>query len=105
MMRDRRCPHAVRGVLRRRDAARPRRGTRVRCDRPPTADTLDRMVTVRVDADLCVGHGRCYVLAPDVFGTDEFGHCVVLEEQVADALAADARIGADNCPEQAITIE
>jgi len=29
----------------------------------------------------------------------------VLEEQVADALAADARMGADNCPEQAITIE
>jgi ferredoxin len=63
------------------------------------------MVTVRVDADLCVGHGRCYVLAPDVFGTDEFGHSVVLEEQVADALVADARLGADNCPEQAITIE
>ena len=39
------------------------------------------MVTVRVDADLCVGHGRCYVLAPDVFGADEFGHCIVLEEQ------------------------
>ena len=63
------------------------------------------MVKVRVDADLCVGHGRCYVLAPDVFGTDEFGHCIVLEEQVSDALAADARVGADNCPEQAITIE
>ena len=63
------------------------------------------MVTVRVDPDLCVGHGRCYVLAPDVFGTDEFGHCVVLEEQVPDALTADARTGAENCPEQAITIE
>lgn len=63
------------------------------------------MVTVRVDPDLCVGHGRCYVLAPDVFGTDEFGHCVVLEAQVGDQLAGDARIGADNCPEQAITIE
>ena len=43
--------------------------------------------------------------APDVFGADDFGHCVVLEEQVDDALAAQARIGADNCPEQAITIE
>ena len=63
------------------------------------------MVTVRVDADLCVGHGRCYVLAPEVFGTDEFGHCIVLEEHVADALAADARTGAENCPEQAITVE
>ena len=63
------------------------------------------MVTVRVDPDLCVGHGRCYVLAPDVFGTDDFGHSVVLVEQVADSLAAQARLGADNCPEQAITIE
>jgi ferredoxin len=63
------------------------------------------MMTVRVDADLCVGHGRCYVLAPDVFGADEFGHAIVLEEQVAEALAAQARMGAENCPEQAITIE
>ena len=63
------------------------------------------MVKVRVDADLCVGHGRCYVLAPDVFGTDEFGHCVVLAEEVPDALGPDARTGADNCPEQAITVE
>jgi ferredoxin len=62
------------------------------------------MVTVRVDADLCVGHGRCYVLAPDVFGTDEFGHSIVLEEQIGEGLRAQAQIGADNCPEQAITI-
>jgi ferredoxin len=70
-----------------------------------TADTLRFMVTVRVDADLCVGHGRCYVLGPDVFGADEFGHCIVLEEQVGAALEAQARVGAENCPEQAITIE
>ena len=63
------------------------------------------MVKVRVDADLCVGHGRCYVLAPDVFATDDFGHCVVLEAHPPDALEAQARVGADNCPEQAITVE
>ena len=47
--------------------------------RPPgwRARTLARM-KVRVDADLCVGHGRCYVLAPDVFGPDDFGHCEIL---------------------------
>jgi ferredoxin len=73
--------------------------------REPTADTLRLMVTVRVDADLCVGHGRCYVLAPDVFGADDFGHCIVLEEQVGAGLEAQARMGAENCPEQAITIE
>ena len=73
--------------------------------RERTADTLRLMVTVRVDADLCVGHGRCYALAPDVFGADEFGHAIVLEERVPAALEAQARIGAENCPEQAITIE
>jgi ferredoxin len=63
------------------------------------------MVKVRVDADLCVGHGRCYVLAPEVFGTDDFGHSVVLEEQIDEALRGQAQLGADNCPEQAISIE
>ena len=31
---------------------------------------------VRVDPDLCVGHGRCYALAPEVFEPDDFGHCI-----------------------------
>jgi ferredoxin len=61
-------------------------------------------VKVSVDPDLCVGHGRCYVLAPDVFASDDFGHCVILEEQPGAALEAQARLGADNCPEQAISI-
>ena len=59
---------------------------------------------VTVDADLCVGHGRCYVLAPDVFGPDDFGHCVILEDRPDGALVAQARLGAENCPEQAISI-
>jgi ferredoxin len=63
---------------------------------------------VVVDADLCVGHGRCYALAPDVFGTDDYGHAVVLVEDVDDAdaaLVAQARTGVDNCPERAISVE
>jgi ferredoxin len=60
---------------------------------------------VRVDADLCVGHGRCYVLGPEVFGTDDFGHCVILVEEVSGDLEAQARLGAENCPERAITID
>jgi ferredoxin len=61
-------------------------------------------VKVRVDPDVCVGHGRCYVLAPDVFGADEFGHCEVLEREVEGALADQARTGEANCPERAITV-
>lgn len=60
---------------------------------------------VKVDTELCVGHGRCYVLAPDVFAADDFGHCEVLLSMVDGALAEQARIGAENCPERAITVE
>jgi ferredoxin len=59
---------------------------------------------VRVDPDLCTGHGRCYTLAPDVFDADEIGHCVVRVEDVSGDLEAQAVTGEQNCPEQAITL-
>ena len=62
------------------------------------------MPRVRVDAAKCVGHGRCYVLAPDVFEEDDRGHCLVIREEVPDSLAADARRGESNCPEGAIEV-
>ena len=59
-----------------------------------------------VDAIRCTGHGRCYVLAPQLFAPDEFGHCelVLGDADVPDELGDQARLGRDNCPEQAITI-
>lgn len=62
------------------------------------------MTRVFVDADRCVGHGRCYSLAPDVFDCDEFGHATVLVEEASSELEAQALAGAQNCPEQAITL-
>ena len=64
-------------------------------------------VHVRVDEVVCTGHGRCYALAPDVFGSDDYGHCAILvpDGEVPIGLEAQARIGRDNCPEQAITVE
>ena len=61
---------------------------------------------VAVDADLCTGHGRCYALAPDLFGPDDFGHCEILvaDGVVAAELADQARVGAENCPERAISL-
>ncbi len=59
---------------------------------------------VRVDRDKCVGHGRCYVLAPDVFSDDDRGHCLIENENVAPGLEDKARIGEANCPEQAVEI-
>ena len=60
---------------------------------------------VRVDSELCVGHGRCYEIAPDVFGDDERGHCVVLREIVPKQHEDTARRAEANCPERAIAIE
>ncbi|MGZ4675214.1 MAG: ferredoxin [Acidimicrobiia bacterium] len=61
---------------------------------------------VAVDVDVCTGHGRCYALAPEVFGADDFGHCelLVADGVVPAALEDQARLGRDNCPEQAISI-
>lgn len=61
---------------------------------------------VRVDAAVCSGHGRCYALAPDVFGPDDFGHCEILvtDGEVPEGLQAQARTGRDNCPELAISL-
>ena len=60
---------------------------------------------VRVDGATCVGHGRCYVLAPEIYEDDDRGHCVVTTSDVPPELEARARLGAENCPEQAISIE
>jgi ferredoxin len=59
---------------------------------------------VCVDADRCVGHGRCYTLAPDVFDADEVGHSIVLVDNVSGDLEAQAADAEQNCPEGAITL-
>lgn len=60
---------------------------------------------VRVDGAACVGHGRCYVLAPEIYEDDDRGHCVVRMPDVPGELEAKARLGAENCPEHAIQLE
>ncbi|MGV0046751.1 ferredoxin [Mycobacterium colombiense] len=62
------------------------------------------MTHVAVDADLCTGHGRCYILAPDVFDADEVGHCLVLVDEVSGELETQAVTAERNCPERAITL-
>ena len=62
------------------------------------------MTRVSVDAERCVGHGRCYSLAPQIYGSDDMGHSVVLVEDVSGDLEQKALIGAQNCPEEAITL-
>jgi ferredoxin len=60
---------------------------------------------VRVDSEKCVGHGRCYELAPEVFGDDERGHCVLLRAEVPPELRRQALAAEANCPEGAIEVE
>jgi ferredoxin len=60
---------------------------------------------IRLDPERCQGHGRCYVLAPELFDADDYGHCVVVVDDVDDAQLDAARLGVENCPEQALALE
>ena len=60
---------------------------------------------VRVDGDRCVGHGMCYLAAPDIFRlSDEDGHAYVLSEDVPAALDEAVLQAERGCPEQAIIV-
>ena len=61
-------------------------------------------VQVRLDQERCQGHGRCYILASGVFECDDDGRGMVIAETVPRGLAEAARLGSDNCPEDAITV-
>jgi ferredoxin len=61
---------------------------------------------VLIDPERCQGHGRCYDLAPDLFGEDEDGYGVVLGDgRVPPRREDDARLADANCPEAAVEIE
>jgi ferredoxin len=60
---------------------------------------------VQIDAKCCQGHGRCYDLAPSLFGDDEEGYGRVLGDgTVPPDQEHDARLAVANCPEHAIWI-
>ncbi len=61
---------------------------------------------VVIDAELCQGQGRCFSIAPSLFGFDDLGSGVVLGEGTLDAATLElARLAQANCPEHAIFIE
>jgi ferredoxin len=59
-----------------------------------------------VDADLCVGHGRCWTVASAVYTADDEGFNDLKGQLIAvePGLADVARRGARNCPEGAIEL-
>ena len=63
-------------------------------------------VRVVIDAERCQGHGRCFTLAPGLFGYDDLGNGVVRGDGSAhDETLELARLAQANCPEHAISIE
>jgi ferredoxin len=61
---------------------------------------------ISIDSKRCQGHGRCYDLAPELFGEDEEGYGVVLGNGiVAPDGQAQARLAVLNCPESAVEVE
>ena len=62
-------------------------------------------VKVQISAERCQGHGRCYDLAPGLFGADDEGYSQVIGDgTVGPHAVPDARRAELNCPEQAIDI-
>ena len=63
-------------------------------------------VRIKVDAEKCEGHSRCYALAPEVVDVDDLGNAFELNDgEVPEGLEDKAKLIVDNCPEYAITIE
>ena len=59
---------------------------------------------IRVDAEKCQGHARCYGLAPEIFDVDDYGQASVLLDEIPPELQEKARLAVANCPEYAIEI-
>jgi ferredoxin len=67
------------------------------------ADSM-RSMQISIDGKACVGHGRCYDLAPDLIDDDDEGRGVAHEVAVPPELEASAREAVTNCPEGAVSI-
>ncbi len=60
---------------------------------------------VRVDAEKCQGHNRCFARSPQLFGVDDYGDAHEKNDGVVPAdLEDEARMAVKNCPERAISI-
>ncbi|WP_406358279.1 ferredoxin [Streptomyces sp. NBC_00658] len=62
------------------------------------------MTELRIDPDLCAGHGRCFDVAPDLFAEDEEGYGTVTVPRPEGRQLADARLAGRSCPEQAVLL-
>jgi ferredoxin len=63
-------------------------------------------VRVIVDSGSCMGHGRCYRIAPDLFDYDDEGYPTIRGELVDVPAHLEAAVdeAAGTCPEEAISL-
>jgi ferredoxin len=63
-------------------------------------------VLISIDSAKCMGHGRCYTVAPDLLSDDEEGFVAQSGQtwEVPEGLLGQAQEAAENCPEMAITL-
>ena len=60
---------------------------------------------LQINTDACQGHGRCYDLAPELFGEDDEGYGQVRGDgNVPPEHEREARLAVANCPERAIEL-
>ncbi len=62
---------------------------------------------LRIDAELCEGHGRCWDLLPELVDADDHGHGFLIDPDasVPPELERKALEAVRACPERAITVE
>ncbi|HAQ43203.1 MAG TPA: ferredoxin, partial [Acidimicrobiaceae bacterium] len=54
---------------------------------------------VKVDAEKCQGHNRCFSLAVELFDVDDYGYATEIGDgEVPPDLEDKARLAAANCP-------
>lgn len=59
---------------------------------------------IAIDRDACVGHGRCYAVAPEIFEPDDEGYSVVVGDADDDELREELDKAVRNCPEHAVLV-
>lgn len=59
-----------------------------------------------VDGALCMGHGRCYRIAPDLLDYDDEGFVTIRDQtiEVPDEQVEAAEEAEGTCPEEAISL-
>lgn len=62
---------------------------------------------IRIDAERCEGHGRCWETAPELVEDDDRGRGVVIEPgaEIPAELEGKARQAVNVCPEHAVILD